>query len=422
MGRRVLITGLSTFWGGRLALAFEHDPSVDVIVGIDSEAPVVALERTEFVRTDDNFSILARLVRATGVDTVVHAGMIVDSSVTPERRIHEKNVIGTLNLLAAVGSEHSRVRSLVVKSSTLVYGASRRDPTWFSEDTPRVAPARTPIERSLLEAESYLRGFAEESDGVRVAVLRCANVLGEDLVTSLSRALSLPLSLTPVIAGFDPQLQFVEQEDVVRAVEYVVGEEVEGVFNVGGDGRLPWSEIMAIAGRWPLWLSPVATGLAARPLGVSGLVRLPAETLDLLRFGRGIDNRKLKGAGFRYRYSTAGAVRHFVEAQRLRHAVGDPRSGATGTTGTSRRSSGTRRRWCHRHDWVVFVVRVACVVGAPRVRNPGDVSAGHPPIARGRWSTGVDRAPAGGRGSRSAGFGGGRRLSRCDRRQLAHAG
>ncbi len=40
----------------------------------------------------------------------------------------------------------------------------------------------------------------------------------------------------------------------------------------------------------------------------SRLVNLPAETLDLLRFGRGVDNRKLKEAGFTYRFTTAGAV------------------------------------------------------------------------------------------------------------------
>jgi UDP-glucose 4-epimerase len=45
--------------------------------------------------------------------------------------------------------------------------------------------------------------------------------------------------------------------------------------------------------------------------------------LDLLRFGRGVDNRKLKDAGFRYRYTTAGAVRRFVEAERLRRVVGE---------------------------------------------------------------------------------------------------
>jgi UDP-glucose 4-epimerase len=321
LGRRLLITGLSSFWGGRLALAFERDPSIDVIVGMDTAEPVVALDRTEFVRADDNYSILARLVRATQVDTVVHAGLIVDSSAANGRRIHETNVIGTMNLLAAVAAEESCVTSLVVKSSTLVYGCSGQDPTWFRERTDRSQPPRTRVEKSLAEVEGFLQSFAEEYTGIKVAVLRCANVLGENLVTSLSQALSLPL--TPTIAGFDPQLQFVEQEDVIRAIEFVVDRGLEGVYNLAGDGRLPWSEARAIAGKRPLLLSPVLTRSAVGPLNRLGLVNLPPETLALLRFGRGVDNHKLKEAGFNYRFTSSGAVRHFVETDRLRKTVGE---------------------------------------------------------------------------------------------------
>ena len=36
-----------------------------------------------------------------------------------------------------------------------------------------------------------------------------------------------------------------------------------------------------------------------------------------------MDNFKLKNNGFTYRYSTAGAVRHFVENQRLLGVVGE---------------------------------------------------------------------------------------------------
>ena len=32
MGRRILVTGLGTFWGGRMAQALEQDPDVDIIV------------------------------------------------------------------------------------------------------------------------------------------------------------------------------------------------------------------------------------------------------------------------------------------------------------------------------------------------------------------------------------------------------
>jgi UDP-glucose 4-epimerase len=51
---------------------------------------------------------------------------------------------------------------------------------------------------------------------------------------------------------------------------------------------------------------------------------VPPEALDLLRYGRGIDNRKLKRAGFEYRYTTAGAVQNFIENVRLRRVVRRP--------------------------------------------------------------------------------------------------
>lgn len=319
-GHRVLITGLASFWGARIAQRLEADPRVEVLVGIDTEAPTLPLERTEFVRADESYSILARLVRATEVDTVVHAGMVVDSTRGNPGRIHERNVIGTMNLLGAVGADDSPVQALVVKSSALVYGASARDPAWFTEDMERRARPRTPVERSLLEAESYVRDFAEDRPDVRVAVLRCANVLGANITTALGDALLLPA--VPKIAGFDPQLQFVEERDVVRALHFAVQRHLSGVFNVAGDERLPWSEILAIAGKPPLPLPPLLTGMAAGPLARAGLADLPPEMLDLLRFGRGIDNHRLKAAGFAYRYTTAGAVEHFVGAHRLRRTVG----------------------------------------------------------------------------------------------------
>src|SRR5207245_8800042 len=124
MGRRVLITGIGSFWGGRVAAALEQDDDVDVIVGLGTEAPRLSLERTEYVRADQSYSILARIVKATKVDTILHTFLVVDSTRMSGRALHEVNVIGTLNLLAAAGGAGSPVRQVAVKSSTLVYGSS----------------------------------------------------------------------------------------------------------------------------------------------------------------------------------------------------------------------------------------------------------------------------------------------------------
>jgi UDP-glucose 4-epimerase len=319
MGRRVLVTGLGSFWGGRVAQALEADPTVDIIIGLDTDEPTVPLERTEFVPADQSYSILSRIVQATRVDTVLHTFLVVDSTRATGQQLHEQNVIGTMNLLAAAGAAGSSVRHVVVKSSTLVYGSSSRDPTWYGEDTPRAAPARTRVERSLLEAESYVHDFATDNPHVLVTLMRFANVVGTDIVTPITKALRLPL--VPCVLGFDPQLQFVEEDDVVRSIEYVTREAIGGAYNVAGDGRLPWSEVAAICHKRLAPMPPIATGLATAPLALLG-VELPPELLDLLRFGRGVDNAKLKIAGFTYRYTSAGAVENFARSVRLQRSVG----------------------------------------------------------------------------------------------------
>jgi len=323
MGRRVLVTGLGSFWGGRVAQALEADPAVDVIIGLDTREPGVQLDRTEYVRVDESYSILSRIVQATQVDTVVHSFLVVDSNQVSPRQMHETNVIGTMNLFAAASQPDSRVRSVVVKSSTLVYGSTHADPVWFSEDTRRPAFPRLRVERSLLEVEGYVRDYAADNPHVAVSLLRFSNVLGEDIVTPISKALSLPL--VPAVFGYDPRVQFVHEVDVVRAIMFVLAHDLGGIFNVAGDGLLPWSEVAAICGKRLAPLPPVGRKTVASALTRLG-VDMPLELIELLTYGRGADNRRLKQAGFSYEHTSAGAVHAFAEAARLRSTVGRPRA------------------------------------------------------------------------------------------------
>jgi UDP-glucose 4-epimerase len=320
MGKRVLVTGLGSFWGGRVAQALEQRPDVDVIIGLDTREPTVELERTEYVRTDESYSLLSRIVAATQVDTIVHTFLVVDSSQASSRQMHEINVIGTMNLFAAASQPESRVCNVVVKSSTLVYGSTFADPVWFTEDSRRSALPRHPIERSLLEVEGYVRDYADDNPNVSVSLLRFSNVLGEEIATPITRALDLPL--VPAVFGFDPRLQFVHEIDVIRAIMFVLERDLDGTFNVAGDGLLPWSEVVAMRGKRLGPLPPIGRGLVGAALTRLG-IDLPPELLDLLTYGRGVDNRRLRRAGFDYLYTSAGAVRAFADAARLRGTVGD---------------------------------------------------------------------------------------------------
>ncbi|MDQ1511673.1 MAG: UDP-glucose 4-epimerase [Actinomycetota bacterium] len=317
----MLVTGLSTFWGGRVAQELERRPDVEVVVGVDTHDPRIALERTEFVRTDSSYSILARIVAATQVDTIVHSHLIVDSTRASGRTLHEINVIGTMSLLAAAGASGSPVRKVVLKSSGFVYGSSRSDPYFFREEMTRKSPPATNVERSLLEVEAFLRDFADDSPHVTVTLLRFANVLGDNLDTPFALALRRPV--VPEILGFDPRVQFVHEADVVGALMYATNNDVPGVYNVAADGNMPWSEVCALVGKPRFPLSPFLTNLAAEPLRRMGLWDLPPEALQLLRFGRTMDTTRYKNAGFHYQYTNAGTVEAFARGLRLAKTIGD---------------------------------------------------------------------------------------------------
>jgi UDP-glucose 4-epimerase len=318
---RVLVTGIGTFWGSRLAQELEARRDVEVVVGLGTHEPILPLERTEFVRADSGYTILQRIVHATEVDTVLHTHLIADSTELSGRALHEINVIGTMNLLAAAGTAQSPVRKVVVKSSTLVYGSSYQDPYFFREDMPRSAGARTRIERSLLEVESFVSDFAEDNPHVTVTMLRFTNVLGDHMQTPFSTAMRLPV--VPEILGFDPRLQFTHEDDVVGALVYATTTDVPGVYNVAGDGTLPWSEACRIVGKRRVPLPPVLTNLAVEPLRILRIVDLPPEMLALLRYGRGVDNTRYKQAGFRYRFTSAGTVEDFARGLRIESTVGE---------------------------------------------------------------------------------------------------
>ncbi len=279
---------------------------IETIIGVDSAEPRLELERTEYVKVSNQHSLLQRIVRAARIDTVIDARMIVNSFDAPARETHENNVIGTMNILAACTGADSPVRKFIFKSSTHYYGAEQDDPAFFSEPMSRPHPPRTRLERDLVEAEAAVGEFAARRPEVVVTVLRCANVLGPDVETGFTRMLGLPV--VPMILGFDPRLQFVHEDDVVHALEHAALNDLPGTFNIAADGVLALSEVASLVGRRALpLLPPVGTGLVRAPLRRFGF-RTPDEMANLLRFGRGVDNRLYKATGFAYGFTSREAV------------------------------------------------------------------------------------------------------------------
>src|SRR2546423_7552314 len=133
MAQRVMIAGISRHLGAKLAQRLEQDPEVEYVAGVDLEEPELDLERTEFIRADVRNPLIAKVLQATEVDTLVHLSIIA----TPTRvggrsAMKEINVMGSLQLFAAC-QKAPKLEKVVMKSSTAVYGSSPKDPAVFSE-------------------------------------------------------------------------------------------------------------------------------------------------------------------------------------------------------------------------------------------------------------------------------------------------
>lgn len=321
----MLITGLATYWGGRLAQALESVDRIEAIVGVDTTEPTVELERTEFVKVSNEHALIRRIVEAVEVDTVVDTRLVVDSLAADRQTAHENNVIGTMNILAGCTGAESPVRKLVFKSSAHYYGCEQDDPSFFTEEMVRSHPPPTTLERDIVEAEAAVADCSVRSPEVEVAVLRCANVLGPDVDTSYTRLLDLPA--VPMVLGFDPRYQFVHEEDVVRALEHATLNPLAGIFNVAADGVLALSEVASLLGKLPApVIPPWGAGMLSLPLRAAGIAIAP-EMARQLRFGRGLDNRLLKSTGFSYGHTTRETVVRLAEHQRLAPVLADRHSG-----------------------------------------------------------------------------------------------
>ena len=105
------------------------------------------------------------------------------------------------------------------------------------------------------------------------------------------------------------------------ALEHAVANDIPGVYNGAGDGVLALTEVATLLGKRAVpMLPPYATGLARASLRRLGM-RIPPEMATQLRYGRGLDNRRLKSTGFRYRYTTREAVIKFGEHLRLQSVL-----------------------------------------------------------------------------------------------------
>ena len=317
MGRVVLVAGVSRYLGTRFARLLSADPAIARVIGIDVVPPSGDVGTTEFVRADIRNPVIAKVMTAESVDTVVHLNVLATPTGAGGRvAMKEINVIGSMQLLAACQNAPS-VRRVVVKSTTAVYGASPRDPTSFTEDADARALPRTGWGKDSVEVEGYVRGFSRRRPDIAVSTLRLANVVGPGIRTPLTEYFTLPV--LPGVFGFDPRLQLLHEDDALEALRLATLGSGVGVVNVAADGVILLSQAAALAGRPLVQVPSRLTGLLGQLLRRSGVSDFSPDQVRYFSFGRVVDTTRMRQVlGLQPKFTTREAFDDFVTARGLR--------------------------------------------------------------------------------------------------------
>ena len=318
--KRVLVAGAARYLGNALLSSLANDPEIEKIIGIDITAPVHDFGRAEFIRADIRNPVTSRIIDDHNIDTVVHAGVLSTPLEHGGRTVmKEINVIGSMQLLAACKKSPS-VKNVIIKSTTAIYGASAKDPALFRESTQPGRLPTTGFAKDANEVEGYVRNFARERSDVRVTTLRFANAIGPEMVTPLTTYFELPV--WPAVLGHDPRLQFIHEDDLVRAMHHAVITDQGGTFNIAGGGTITLSQAARLAKRPLLRLPAQFFSPASGTLRRLGVVDLSREQLSLLKYGRLVDTYRARDIlGFTADFSSRDTFEEFV-AHRITKRAG----------------------------------------------------------------------------------------------------
>ena len=237
MGMKVLVTGGAGFIGSHLVdRLVQEGNQVVVIDDLSTGKRKQVNKKAQFYKMDIRSKRIERVFRKERPLIVVHLAAQMNVRLSTEDPVFdaEVNILGTINLLEHA-VKHGVRKVTFASSGGAVYGEQEVYPAGESHRTDPMSPYGI----SKLAGEKYL-AYYTNTTGLRHVVLRFGNVYGprqepegEAGVIAIFSKLMLEGG-QPIINGTGKQTRdFVYVDDVVEAIMATIGEDIQGIFNVG---------------------------------------------------------------------------------------------------------------------------------------------------------------------------------------------
>lgn len=270
--RRVALTGIDSFFGRRLIESLSAHSDRLRLIGLDSgdrcrPSSMMQVHRVDWTRPGVA-PLIAEILGEQQIDTLVHLAFKSVPSADRDAD-YACDVVGSLEILNACAL--ANVRRLIIPSTTMCYGPRLQNPHQILEDAALRGHDGAHWVSHRVEVEQSVARFRESNPDCEVTVLRHCWIMGPRFVDSFVRYFES--DWVPTLLGYDPLLQFVHEDDLLARFERSIFESHPGIFNVVGDGVLPLSGYLRLAGKHNL---PIPRGL----LSLSGSSPIPLSSSD----------------------------------------------------------------------------------------------------------------------------------------------
>ena len=322
--KNVFITGVSGYIGQRIVERFSTMEDVGEIIGIDIFDPPCYRDKMTFIKhdvRDDMTDVMSRY----RIDWAIHAAFVI-SVIHDARLIDDIDLKGTSNFHEACG--RLGVGNVMEISSTTAYGGHKDNPAWLTEDMPLRGNDDFLYGRNKALIENGMaKDFRGKHPEVNYTVVRPCFVCGPHFYKNplgrhlMKKIVMLPWDMKP--------FQFVHEDDVADSIHFLLSNNLRGAFNLAADGTMTFQEMAAMTRGMILPLPALIMAPAmdlAWKMNLSFLTEFPGAPLSLIRYPWLASNKKIKDAGYTFRYTTKETYETFAEQVRNFYGRGKNRA------------------------------------------------------------------------------------------------
>ena len=292
--KKILITGASGYIGSQLVkklIQLDGEPleiiGTDILPRYFSKAKNPFTFKAADLTTDE----VAQLIEVHQPDVVIHLAAIVAANKNMTREfIYDVEVNGTKRILNAC-IKHN-VAKIITTSSGAAYGYHKDNPAWLKEADSLRGNEEFPYAWHKRMVEEIMAEYRQSQPALKQVIFRVSTILGKRTKNDITNLFQKKKVMG--LRGTDTPFVIIWDEDLVNCLAKAAIEDIDGIYNVAGDGIITLREMAGLIKKPFTAIPPGLIKAAltiAKPLKIS---RYGPEQVKFLQYRPVLDNQKLK--------------------------------------------------------------------------------------------------------------------------------